>query len=85
LAELVERIVRKVEYRYVPSLKDLQSASFRAVSEELKRRLLSIWVGSDRKQVTDKRERFQDIRAEIEQLIQDAAVGLSDSTYVAIS
>lgn len=79
LGELVERIIRKIEYRYVPSLKDLQSTSFRLVSEELKKRLLSIWAGSDRKTVTDKRDRFQGIRKEIEQLIQDAAVGLSES------
>lgn len=79
LRELVDRIVRKIEYRYVPSLKDLQSESFGLVSEELKRRLLSIWAGRNRRDVTEKRDRFQIIRKEIEQLIQDAAVGFSES------
>jgi hypothetical protein len=81
LIELVERIKKCVEFRYVPSLKDLQSDSFRETSEELKRRLLSIWAGGDRKLVTEKRERFKAIRAEIEQLIQDSATGLSDSLH----
>ena len=79
LTELAELLIRRVEYRYVPSLKDLQSDSFRQVSEELKARLLSVWAGGDRKEVAEKREAFQKIRGEIEALIQDAAHGLSDS------
>jgi predicted ATP-dependent endonuclease of OLD family len=79
LTELAELLIRRVEYRYVPSLKDLQSDSFRQVSEELKARLLSVWAGGDRKEVAEKREAFQKIRGEIEALIQDAAQGLSDS------
>lgn len=81
LIELVERIRKRVEFRYVPSLKDLQSDSFREISEELKRRLLSIWAGADRKKLADKRERFKTIRTEIEQLIQDSAAGLSQSLH----
>ncbi len=79
LSELAELLIRRVEYRYVPSLKDLQSESFRLVSEELKARLLSVWAGGDRKEVSEKREAFQKIRGEIEALIQDAAKGLSAS------
>jgi predicted ATP-dependent endonuclease of OLD family len=79
LSELAELLIRRVEYRYVPSLKDLQSESFRQVSEELKARLLSVWAGGDRKEVSEKREAFQKIRGEIEALIQDAAKGLSAS------
>lgn len=81
LIELVERIKKCVEFRYVPSLKDLQSDSFRETSEELKRRLLSIWAGGDRKKLAEKRERFKAIRSEIEQLIQDSATGLSNSLH----
>lgn len=79
LTELAELLIRRVEYRYVPSLKDLQSDSFREVSEELKARLLSFWAGGNRKEVTEKREAFQKIRGEIEALIQDSAQGLSAS------
>jgi predicted ATP-dependent endonuclease of OLD family len=79
LTDLAELLIRRVEYRYVPSLKDLQSDSFRQVSEELKARLLSVWAGGDRKEVAEKRDAFQKIRGEIETLIQDAAQGLSDS------
>jgi energy-coupling factor transporter ATP-binding protein EcfA2 len=79
LTELAELLIRRVEYRYVPSLKDLQSDSFRQVSEELKARLLSVWSGGDRKEVAEKREAFQKIRGEIEALIQGAARGLSAS------
>jgi putative ATP-dependent endonuclease of the OLD family len=81
LIELVERIRKRVEFRYVPSLKDLQSDSFREISEELKRRLLSIWAGADRRKLAEKRERFKTIRTEIEQLIQDSAAGLSHSLH----
>ena len=81
LIQLVERICKRVEFRYVPSLKDLQSDSFREITEELKRRLLSIWAGGDRKKLTEKRERFATIRTEIEQLIQDSAAGLSKSLH----
>jgi predicted ATP-dependent endonuclease of OLD family len=76
---LADLLIRRVEYRYVPSLKDLQSTSFQEVSEELKARLLSVWAGGDRKDVGKKREAFQKIRQEIEQLIQDSAKGLSES------
>lgn len=79
LTELASLLIRRVEYRYVPSLKDLQSDSFRLVSEELKTRLLSVWAGGDRKEVSEKREAFQKIRGEIEALIQDSAQGLSSS------
>jgi predicted ATP-dependent endonuclease of OLD family len=79
LSELADLLIRRVEYRYVPSLKDLQSESFRQVSEELKGRLLSVWAGGNRKEVSQKREAFQAIRVEIEELIQGAAKGLSDS------
>ena len=81
LTELAEKIIKKIDYRYVPSLKDFQSDSFRAVSEELKTRLLSIWAGGDRAEVKEKREKFQGIRKEIEQLIQDSASGLSTSLH----
>jgi predicted ATP-dependent endonuclease of OLD family len=79
LNEIASLLIRRVEYRYVPSLKDLQSDSFRQVSEELKGRLLSVWAGGDRKDVAAKRDSFQKIRLEIEKLIQDSAKGLSDS------
>lgn len=81
LSEVARLLIRRVEYRYVPSLKDLQSDSFRQVSEELKVRLLSVWSGGDRKAVAEKRERFQRIRAEIETLIQDSAKGLGSSLH----
>ncbi len=79
LEELAMLLIRRVEYRYVPSLKNLQSESFREVSEELKARLLSVWAGGDRKEVSQKRDAFQKIREEIEKLIQDSARGLSES------
>jgi len=82
LASLVEFLFKRIEYRYVPSLKDLQSESFREVNEELKSRLLSIWAGSkSKREVREKREKFQLIRGEIEQLIQDSSAGLSDSIH----
>jgi predicted ATP-dependent endonuclease of OLD family len=81
LQELAMLLIRRVEYRYVPSLKDLQSDSFRQVSEELKGRLLSVWSGGDRREVAQKRDAFQKIREEIEKLIQDSARGLSDSLH----
>ncbi len=81
LTYIAELLIRRVEYRYVSSLKDLQSESFRRVSEELKARLLSVWSGGDRKEVASKRGEFQRIRKEIESLIQDAAQGLSGSLH----
>jgi hypothetical protein len=81
LEELAMLLNRRVEYRYVPSLKDLQSDSFREVSEELKGRLLSVWAGGARKDVAQKRDAFQKIREEIEKLIQDSAQGLSSSLH----
>lgn len=81
LEELVERIIKRIEYRYVPSLKDLQSDTFRRINDELKGRLLSIWAGGNRRDINEKRDRFQAIRTEIEQLIQDSAAGLSTSLH----
>jgi putative ATP-dependent endonuclease of OLD family len=80
LERLAYYLLSRIDYRYVPSLKDLQSKSFTDISNELKARLLSIWSGSqNRAGVLEKRERFQAIRVEIEQLIHDASRGLSSS------
>jgi putative ATP-dependent endonuclease of OLD family len=81
LDDLAYSLLNRIEYRYVPSLKDLQSAFFQQVNEELKGRLLSIWSGSKnpRKSVLEKREKFQQIRGELEKLIQDSSAGLSSS------
>jgi hypothetical protein len=81
LEELVDRIIKRIDYRYVPSLKDLQSETFRHINDELKRRLLSIWAGGNRREINEKRDRFQAIRTEIEKLIQDSASGLSSSLH----
>jgi putative ATP-dependent endonuclease of OLD family len=81
LKELAEMLIRRVEYRYISSLKDLQSQSFQKVSEELKARLISTWAGGGRAEVSEKRENFQKIRGEVEALIQGSAKTLSDSLH----